>query len=78
METTSATATGPTLSEVKLSGRGIAPGLGMGQAWVVGDLLNWNGPPTRIGLNNVDGELVGSAPATFRILPRRLKFIVKE
>jgi diacylglycerol kinase (ATP) len=27
---------------------------------------------------NVDGELVGSAPATFRILPRRLKFIVKE
>ena len=26
---------------------------------------------------NVDGELVGSAPATFQILPRALKFVIK-
>ncbi|HEX4639114.1 MAG TPA: diacylglycerol kinase family protein [Chthoniobacterales bacterium] len=27
---------------------------------------------------NVDGELVGSVPATFQILPRRLRFVVKK
>lgn len=58
METMSATTTGSEQSEVRLLGRSIAPGLGMGQAWVVGDLLNWNDPPTRIGPNDVDGELV--------------------
>ena len=31
--------------EVELTGRGIAPGLGMGQAWVVGDVLKCSGPP---------------------------------
>jgi len=31
--------------EVGLMGRGIAPGLGMGPAWVVGDVLNCSGPP---------------------------------
>jgi phosphoenolpyruvate-protein phosphotransferase len=29
----------------------------MGQAWVVGDVLKWSGPPARIGQNDVDGEL---------------------
>jgi len=58
METMSATTPAVEQSEVRLLGRSIAPGLGMGQAWVVGDLLNWNGPPTRIGPNDVDGELV--------------------
>jgi diacylglycerol kinase (ATP) len=27
---------------------------------------------------NVDGELIGSVPATFQILPHRLKFVIKE
>ena len=27
--------------EVRMSGQSIAPGLGMGQAWVVGDVLKW-------------------------------------
>ena len=29
--------------EVRLSGRSIAPGLGMGRAWVVGDVLKFPG-----------------------------------
>jgi phosphoenolpyruvate-protein phosphotransferase len=58
METMSATRTGLLQSEVRLSGRSISPGLGMGQAWVVGDVLKWSGPPTPIGQNGVDRELV--------------------
>jgi phosphoenolpyruvate-protein phosphotransferase len=58
LETTSATTTGLTQSEVRLSGRSISPGLGMGQAWVVGDVLKWSGPSTPIGQKDVDGELV--------------------
>ena len=58
METITATKSGPGQSEVRLSGRSISPGLGMGRAWVVGDVLKWSGPPTRIGQNDVDGELV--------------------
>jgi phosphoenolpyruvate-protein phosphotransferase (PTS system enzyme I) len=57
METLSATPIGLTQSEVRLSGRSISPGLGVGQAWVVGDVLNWSGPPAQIGPNDVDGEL---------------------
>jgi phosphoenolpyruvate-protein kinase (PTS system EI component) len=30
----------------------------MGQAWVVGDVLTWSGPPTQIGQDDVDGELL--------------------
>src|SRR5713101_4361341 len=58
METMSATRTGLTASEVRLSGRSISPGLGMGQAWVVADVLKWGGPPAPIGQDDVDGELV--------------------
>jgi phosphotransferase system enzyme I (PtsI) len=58
VETMSATTTAAEQSEARLLGRSIAPGLGMGPAWVVGDVLNWNGPPTRSGPNDVDGELV--------------------
>ncbi len=44
-------------TEVTLTGRGIAPGLGMGQAWVVGDVLKCSGPPRAIGPDDVDREL---------------------
>ena len=43
--------------EVGLMGRGIAPGLGMGQAWVVGDVLKCSGPPEAIGPDDVEREL---------------------
>src|SRR5947209_18244865 len=61
LQTTSATTTGLPQSEVRLSGRSISPGLGMGRAWVVGDVLKWSGPSTPIGQNDVDGEVVGLA-----------------
>ena len=63
METMPATMTGPSQSEVKLSGRSISPGLGMGRAWVVGDVLKWSGPPAPIGQSDVDGELARLAHA---------------
>ena len=58
-------------SEVRLSGRSISPGLGMGQAWVVGDVLKWSGPPATIGQNDVDGELVRLAHASRKRWPTR-------
>jgi phosphoenolpyruvate-protein phosphotransferase len=58
MEAMSAAVTGPAPSEVRLNGRNISPGLGMGRAWVVGDVLKWSGPPAPIGQDDVDGELV--------------------
>src|SRR5436305_721719 len=45
-------------AEVGLRGRGIAPGLGMGRAWVVGDLLKSSGPPEAIGQEDVKHELL--------------------
>ena len=51
-------ATNLTQSEVRLTGWSISPGLGMGHAWVIGDVLKWSGPPTQIGPNDVDGEFV--------------------
>lgn len=57
METASAPTAGASL-EVRLSGRSISPGLGMGRAWVVGDVLKWSGPPAPIHPNDVDGELL--------------------
>ena len=57
METTSATVTGLPQTEVRLTGRSISPGLGIGQAWVVGDVLKCSGLPAPIGPNDVDGEL---------------------
>jgi phosphoenolpyruvate-protein kinase (PTS system EI component) len=43
--------------EALLTGRSIAPGLGMGHAWVVGDLLKYGGDPRTIGSQEIDGEL---------------------
>src|SRR5262245_43552117 len=56
METASATMRGSTQSEVRLSGRSISPGLAMGRAWVVGDVLKWTGPPAH-GPSDVESEL---------------------
>ena len=36
-------------TEIGLVGRGIAPGLGMGRAWVVGDVLKCTGATEAIG-----------------------------
>ena len=58
MEREPATITVLTPAEVRLSGRSISPGLGMGRAWVLGDVLQWSGPSTQIGQDDVDGELV--------------------
>ena len=58
METMLATTTALSESETRLSGRSISAGLGMGRAWVVGDVLKWGGPPAPIGQDDVDGELV--------------------
>ena len=57
MTMTPTTKPGPTQSEVRLSGRNISPGLGMGKAWLVGDVLKWSGPATEIGQDGVDREL---------------------
>jgi len=57
MEMQTATVTAGVEKEVRLAGRSIAPGLGMGQAWVVGDVLKCSGAPSAIGENDVDGEL---------------------
>jgi phosphoenolpyruvate-protein phosphotransferase len=63
METMTATIVSPPQAEVRLSGRSISPGLGMGRAWVVGDVLKWSGPPAEIGHDDVEGELVRLAQA---------------
>ena len=57
MESNSATIDGPAQSETQLSGRSISPGLGMGRAWVVGDLLKSSRPTAPIVESGVDGEL---------------------
>ena len=44
--------------EVGLMGRAIAPGLGMGRAWVIGDVLKGSGAPEAISPNDVEHELV--------------------
>jgi phosphoenolpyruvate-protein phosphotransferase len=44
--------------EVAVLGRGIAPGLGMGRAWVIGDVLKFRGEPAAISQEDVEHELV--------------------
>src|SRR6476619_5758671 len=44
-------------TEMGLVGRGIAPGLGMGKAWVVGDVLKSTGTADAIGQDDVEREL---------------------
>ncbi|HEY2882034.1 MAG TPA: phosphoenolpyruvate-utilizing N-terminal domain-containing protein, partial [Pirellulales bacterium] len=58
VETNSATIDRREQAEVRLSGNSIAPGLGMGRAWVVGDLLQGTGTPQAISQNGVADELV--------------------
>ena len=48
MAAVTATIDSPTNLETTLTGRSIAPGLGMGRAWVVGDLLTYGGDPRTI------------------------------
>jgi phosphoenolpyruvate-protein phosphotransferase len=43
--------------EVRLTGQSIAPGLGMGRAWVVGDLLRFDGAQPTIGQEDVGREV---------------------
>jgi phosphoenolpyruvate-protein phosphotransferase len=45
-------------AEATLTGRGIAPGLGMGPAWVVSDPLHGDGPTKPIGKDEIDKELL--------------------
>jgi phosphoenolpyruvate-protein phosphotransferase len=45
-------------SDAVLSGRSISPGLGMGQAWIVADLLKRRGPATRVDADDVRRELL--------------------
>src|ERR1700730_16093331 len=49
--------TGSDQPAAELMGRAIAPGLGMGRAWVVGDVLKGNGAPAAIGQDDVEHEL---------------------
>jgi phosphoenolpyruvate-protein phosphotransferase len=58
MELKSAPKTAPEIAEVRLAGRSIAPGLGMGRAWVVADALQPGGPPAAIGESEIGGELL--------------------
>jgi phosphoenolpyruvate-protein phosphotransferase len=51
------TTTGPGQKELRLNGRGIAPGFGMGQAWVLGNELTLGSPMRLIGDDEVDREL---------------------
>src|SRR5437868_3173533 len=44
--------------EVALTGRPIAPGLGMGAAWVIGDVLLSTGAPEPITQEDVERELL--------------------
>ena len=44
--------------EVRLTGRGIAPGVAMGPAWVVADVLQPSDAPPKIGQAQIDSELL--------------------
>ncbi len=44
--------------EVRLTGRGIAPGVAMGPAWVVADVLQPSDAPPKIGQEQIDSELL--------------------
>ena len=57
MDTSSPAKLSPMQPDAWLSGRSISPGLGMGRAWIVGDVLKWSGPPAPIRPNEVDREL---------------------
>jgi phosphoenolpyruvate-protein phosphotransferase len=52
------TSAGGVGEELTLTGRSIAPGLGMGRAWIVGDVLNCGGAPAAIDVSAIENELV--------------------
>ena len=45
-------------SEATFTGRCISPGLATGPAWVVSDPLQWGGPTSSIGKDDVETELI--------------------
>ncbi len=45
-------------SNAALSARCISPGLGMGQAWIVADVLKWSGPTASVHADDVRRELL--------------------
>lgn len=58
MEAQSVPTTGREQQEVLLTGRSVAPGLGLGRAWVIGDELKVAGDLHPIGQDEVDRELL--------------------
>ena len=58
MELMTAPITARQTTELRVTGRSIAPGLGMGRAWVVADVLKPGGTPAAIGPHEIDGELL--------------------
>ena len=80
MSTRPDTSSGAPLAEMLIPGRSISPGLGMGPAWVVGDVLKSNGPTT-IAESGVNDELVRlsqSFDQTLAELDERAKRIEAE
>ena len=57
MESKTATTANRVVPEVRRSGRSVAPGLGMGEAWVVVDVLKSSVVPAAIGKEEIDREL---------------------
>jgi phosphoenolpyruvate-protein phosphotransferase len=81
MEGQTATTGGRGPQEVRLTGQSIAPGLGMGRAWVVGDALRSDGAPQTIGAEAVDREcdrLAQSFAETFAELDQSARRIESE
>src|ERR1700704_2202016 len=67
--------------EVRLTGRSIAPGLGMGRAFVVGDVLRGDGPESAVGSYDVGREwdrLTQSFEETFAELELSARRIESE
>jgi phosphoenolpyruvate-protein phosphotransferase len=58
MELATAPQTVADTAEIRLTGRSIAAGLGMGRAWVVVDVLKPGGTPAEITPDQVDAELL--------------------
>jgi phosphoenolpyruvate-protein phosphotransferase len=80
MEQKTATINGMIPTEMLISGRSISPGLAMGPAWVVGDVLK-SKAPTPIAETGVDAELVRLARSfeeTLADLNERAKRIEAE
>ena len=81
MEVQTAPTIGQKENEVRLTGRSIAPGLGMGQAWVVGDELRYDGAQQTIGEHEVNREwdrLTKSFEETLAELEQSAKRIESE